>query len=125
MFVELKFIDRNFHSSKYDISDSNKCENGNSNSVYLLSGIILSTSIITAVTSAIFAAFVMRLFFEVKCRKRINKSNSPTHSHARSLQNVVGPLYEEVELPNKDITFSQNVAYQSTSRKPQQQISIR
>ena len=98
---------------------SHKCEHGICISVYLLSGSILCTSIITAVISAIFAAVTMRLFFEVKIRKRGNKSNSPTHSNDRSFQNVAGPLYEEVELTDKDspLNFSQNVAYQSTSRK--------
>ena len=98
---------------------SNECEHGICISVYLLSGTILSTSIITAVISAIFAAVIMRMFFQVKIRKRVNKSNSPTHSHDRSFQNVAGPLYEEVELTEKDspLNFSQNVAYQSTSRK--------
>ena len=99
---------------------SNECDQGISNSVYLLSELVLSTNIITAVISAILAAVIVRLFFQVKCRKR-NKLISPTHSHNRSIQNLAEPLYQEVELMNNNlpINFSQNVAYQSTIRKQQ------
>ena len=96
----------------------NECDSGGMNSYYLLLiGII--PAIISAIISAIVTAVILRLFSELKCRskKKISFSNNSSHFPERSIQNAPGPLYEEVDLTNKDFTlnFSQNVAYQYTS----------
>ena len=101
---------------------SDECDCNVSNYFYpIISGTVLSTSIVTAIISTMTTAIIMRLFCDEKCRgrNRISTPYNSTHSHEQSIQNVVGPLYEEVELPNKDLplNYSQNVAYQSTSKK--------
>ena len=101
-------------------SDEGDCNKSNSFNV-VISATVLSTSIVTAIISTMVTAIAMTLFCEVKCRSknRISTSHSSTHSHELSLQNVAGPLYEEMELTNKDLisNYSHNVAYQFTSRK--------
>ena len=94
-----------------------ECDCSVSTSIYLLSGAISSTSVITAIVTAILTVIIMRLFCKVKCRRR-NKSASSTQCHDRSSLNASGPLYEELELTNKNLTlnFSQNADYQCTSR---------
>ena len=98
-----------------------ECECDNINSLYLLPSGILPSGITSAIISAIITVVVLRLFCELKC-KRKKKTSCPhnsSHFHDNSIQNVPGPLYEEVNLSNKDFTlnFSQNAAYQSTSIK--------
>ena len=97
---------------------SDECHYSNGDLIYLIFGTTLSTSVVTAIISMIFTAVIMRLCSEVKCRKSF-KTTSLTYSHDRSLQNVAGPLYEEVELANNNwpLNFSQNVAYQSALKK--------
>jgi len=106
------------------------CDECQCNSSHLLiTGIfpaIIITAIITAITatviSAIITAVIMRLYFKVKSRRRnAVKCSSPldhAETHENSPPNTTGPLYEEVELTDKDrsLKFSQNVAYQSTSK---------
>ena len=61
----------------------------------------------------------MKMFCEVKYRRRTKTTSSSTHSHATTFQDVAGKLYEEFELTNKDfpLNVSQNVSYQPTSKK--------
>ena len=94
------------------------CNNNNS---FPLLVVIIPSNIISAIVSAILTAVIMRLFCEVKYKKVINRTKhySPNNSpHHRSVQNVTGPLYDEVQLTDKDnpMNLSQNVAYQSTSK---------
>ena len=99
----------------------NEGDTGNVNSYYLLLSGIISSSITSAIISAIITVVIMRLICELKCRRKKKKSSphNSSHFHNSSIQNVPGPLYEEVDLTNKDFTlnFSQNVAYQSTLNK--------
>ena len=82
---------------------------------------MLSTSILTAIFSAMNTAITMRLFCEEECRGKIRISTpySSAHSHEQSIPNVVGTLYDKVELTKKDLPlkYSKNVAYKSTSKK--------
>ena len=77
---------------------SNQCEYGISNSVHLLSGAILSTSVVTAIISTIHIAVIMTLSCEVKCWKIIKATSSSTHSHEIPLHHVAGPLYSQVDV---------------------------
>ena len=100
-------------------SDESYCYNSNSFYV-MISGTVFSSSLITAIISTIITVIATRLCCEGKCSRKnsITTSHSSTY-HEQSLQSVAGPLYEEVELTNKDLplNYSQNVAYQSTSKK--------
>ena len=101
---------------------SEDCFDGyESNSLYLHISGIFASSIITAIITSIIITIVMRLLCEVKCRRRNRTTSlhSSTHSHDKSLQNLAGPVYEEVDLTNKDFPLkcSQNVAYLSTSNQ--------
>jgi len=97
-----------------------KCQRDNGNSFHLLVSGIPTTSITTAIISAIITAVIMRMFFEMKCRKRKrNNSFSPqisTTSQENPIPISTGPVYDEVELTgnNYSLSFSQNVAYEST-----------
>ena len=100
---------------------SNECDcNGCNNFYPIISGTVLFTSIVTAIISTMTTAIIMSLFCDEKCRgkNRISTAYVSTHSHEQFIQNAVGPLYEEVELTNKDLplNYSQNVAYQYNER---------
>ena len=86
----------------------NGCECDNTNSLYLLPSGLIPTSITSAFISAIITVVVLRLFCELKCR-RTKKTSSPhnsSHFRDNSSPNVPGPLYEEVDLSNKDFTLN-------------------
>ena len=79
---------------------------------------ILAGSVIAVIMSSTITAVILKIFFEVKCKKR-SKIYSPsiaTHSHNNSIQNTTGPVYEEINLTdaNTSLNYSQNVAYQCT-----------
>ena len=81
-----------------------------------ISGGILAGSGIAVIISSIITAVVLKIFFEVKCKKR-SKIYSPsiaTHCRNNSIQNATEPVYEEVNLTDikTSLSYSQNVAYQ-------------
>jgi len=99
------------------------CEECQCNSFHLLITGICPAFTITAVVTAIITAVIMKFYFEVKSRRRnIIKFSSPLNcadTTENAHLNTTGPLYEEVELTDKDISlkFSQNVAYHSIPKK--------
>ena len=99
-----------------------ECDSGNSHSLYLLLSGILPTIVISTIISIIVTAVFFRLFCEIKCKRKTKTISSPQHSshfHDKSFQDIPGPLYEEVDLTDKEfhLKCSHNVAYQSTSNK--------
>ena len=95
---------------KHSTVEERKCVCEKSSTQSLITG-ICSSSAISAIISAIITAVVLRLLFVMRCKRRKIKNST-----SKSVCNVNGPIYEEIEIINKENTFnvSHNAAYQST-----------
>ena len=98
---------------KHSTVEERECVCEKSSTQWLITG-ICSSSTISVIISVIITAVVLRLLLVMRCKRRRVKNSNP-----KSVPNVNGPLYEEIEITNKEnaLNLSQNAAYQSVLKK--------